>query len=143
MMAIQPSSAQASDTATRKYRVGVIGHTGQGGYGHGLDTVWEDVPETQVVGVADPDPQGLAEAVKRLGGPKGYANYRQMLDELKPELAVIGPEYIDQHRDMVVAAAERGVRGIFMEKPLCRTLEEADEMVAACQKHNVKLATAH
>jgi len=143
MMAIQPSSAQAADTATRKYRVGVIGHTGQGGYGHGLDTVWEDVPETQVVGVADPDPQGLAEAVKRLGGPKGYTDYRQMLDELKPELVAIGPEYIDQHRDMVVAAAERGVRGIFMEKPLCRTLEEADEMVAACQKHNVKLATAH
>ena len=24
-----------------KYRVAVIGHTGKGNYGHGLDTVWE------------------------------------------------------------------------------------------------------
>ena len=30
-----------------------------------------------------------------------------------------------------------------MEKPLCRTLQEADQTVAACGKHHVKLATAH
>ncbi|MCG8450664.1 MAG: Gfo/Idh/MocA family oxidoreductase, partial [Pirellulales bacterium] len=143
MLAIQQSSTQAADPANRKYRVGVIGHTGRGGYGHGIDTVWRDVPETQVVGVADPDTKGLAEAIKRLGGPKGYSDYRKMLDELQPDLLAIGTQYVDQHRDMVVGAAERGVRGIYTEKPLCRTLEEADEMVAACRKHNVKLATAH
>lgn len=33
--------------------------------------------------------------------------------------------------------------GIYMEKPLCRTLEEADQMAAACRKHNVKLTMAH
>jgi predicted dehydrogenase len=44
---------------------------------------------------------------------------------------------------MVLAAVERGVRGIYLEKPLCRTLEEADAMIAACEKHKVKLAVAH
>ena len=43
---------------------------------------------------------------------------------------------------MVVAAAQRGIH-VYMEKPFCRTLAEADEMVAACEKHNVKLAIAH
>jgi predicted dehydrogenase len=43
---------------------------------------------------------------------------------------------------MVVAAAERGIH-IYMEKPMCRTLEEADQMVAACEKSDVKLAIAH
>jgi predicted dehydrogenase len=43
---------------------------------------------------------------------------------------------------MVVAAAQRGMH-IYMEKPMCRTLAEADEMVTACEKHDVKLASAH
>jgi predicted dehydrogenase len=43
---------------------------------------------------------------------------------------------------MVLAAAERGIH-IYMEKPMCRTLAEADQMVAACEKHGVKLAIAH
>ena len=143
MTAVQPTQAQAKEAATGKYRVAVIGHTGRGGYGHGLDSVWLDMPRTEIVGVADPDSDGLTKAVRRLAAPKGYPDYRQMLDELKPDLVSIGTQNIDVHRDMVVAAAERGVRGIYIEKPLCRTLEEADEMVAVCRQHNVKLATAH
>jgi predicted dehydrogenase len=123
MMAIQARPGRAANAPAKKYRVGVIGHTGRGDYGHGLDTVWRDVPQAEVVGVADANPQGLAQAVKRLRVSRGYDDYRKMLDELKPDLVSIGVTYIDQHRDMVLAAAERGVRGIYMEKPLCRTLE--------------------
>jgi predicted dehydrogenase len=64
-----------------------------------------------------------------------------MLDEVKPQVVSIGPRWIDQHCEMVLAAAERGVH-IYMEKPFCRTLAEADQMVAACERHRVKLAIA-
>ena len=100
-----------------------------------------DVPGCQLVAVADADEQGRAAALQRLGVTKGYADYRQMLDEVKPHIVSIGPRWIDQHCDMVVAAAERGVH-IYLEKPLCRTLAEADQMVAACERHRVKLAIA-
>src|SRR5438552_9471453 len=30
-----------------------------------------------------------------------------------------------------------------MEKPMCRTPAEADQIVAACEKHDLKLAIAH
>lgn len=142
MMALWPRPVRGAKTPAKKYRVGVIGHTGRGGYGHGLDKVWRDIPQAEIVGVADANPKGLAQAVKRLGAPKGYVDYRKMLDERKCDLVSIGSQFIDSHRDMVVAAAERGVRGIYIEKPLCRTLEEADQMVAACRKHRVKLAIA-
>ena len=138
-----PGRPRAAEGPPRRYRVAVIGHTGHGNYGHGVDRVWLEVPRTQVVAVADADQQGLAAAVKRLGGPKGYADYRKMLDEVKPEIVAVGPRWLDQHCDMVVAAAERGARGIYMEKPMCPTLAEADRMVAACEKHKVKLAMAH
>ncbi|HUT32575.1 MAG TPA: Gfo/Idh/MocA family oxidoreductase [Planctomycetota bacterium] len=135
--------ASAADAAKVSYRVGVIGHTGKGNYGHGLDTVWREAPGCEVVAVADADAKGLAAAVKRLKAPKGYADYRELLDKEKPDLVSICPRWLDQHRDMAVAAAERGVRGIYLEKPLCRTLAEADEIAAACEKHKVKLAVAH
>lgn len=142
-MATAALSPRWSHGAEARYRVAVIGHTGRGNYGHGLDQVWLEVPETQIVAVADADPNGLAAAVRRLGNPKGFADYRRMLDEVKPDLVAVGPRWIDQHRDMVVAAAERGARGIYLEKPLCRTPAEADEMIAACDRNKVKVAVSH
>jgi predicted dehydrogenase len=135
--------ARGAGARRDKYRVAVIGHTGRGNYGHGLDTVWLEVPNVEIVAVADADEAGRAKAIERLKAPKGYADYRRMLDEVKPDLVGVCPRWLDQHRDMVVAAAERGVRGIYLEKPMCRTLAEADEMIAACEKNNVKLAIAH
>lgn len=142
-LAAQPTASRAAPAPARKYRAAVIGHTGHGDYGHGLDKVWLEVPGVEIVAVADADEKGLAAAVKRLAAPRGFKDYRQMLDVAKPDLVSICPRWLDQHRDMVVAAAERGVQGIYMEKPMCRTLAEADEMVAACEKHRVKFAIAH
>jgi predicted dehydrogenase len=126
-----------------KYRVAIIGHTGRGNYGHGIDTVWAHFKDRcEVVALADADEKGREAAMKKVQAPKAYADYRQMLDEAKPQIVAIGPRWLDQHRDMVLAAAQRGMH-IYMEKPMCRTLAEADEMVAACEKHDVKLAIAH
>jgi predicted dehydrogenase len=123
--------------------VGVIGHTGHGDYGHGLDVMWKLVPGTKVVAVADADPAGLEKERKKLGEVKVFADYRQMLAETKPELAAICPRHIGEHREMALAAIEAGVRGIYMEKPFCRNGAEAEELVAACEQKNVKLALGH
>ena len=96
----------AAQTAERPLTVGVIGHTGQGNYGHGEDTVWLKFPQTKIVAVADADPKGLADAAKRLGGVKAYADYKVMLREAKPDIAAICPRHIHEHRDMIVAAVE-------------------------------------
>lgn len=124
-------------------RVAVIGHTGRGNFGHGLDTMWRDVPGTQVVAVADADARGLADAQKRLGDVRGFADYRQMLEEIRPDIAVIAPRHVDQHHAMTLAAAAAGVRGVYMEKPFCRTLAEADDIVDACERSGLRLALAH
>lgn len=126
-----------------RHRVAVIGHTGRGGYGHGIDTCWLDVPGMDIVAVADADSKGLAAELAKLKVSKGFADYRRMLAEMKPEFVGIGPRHIDQHRDMALACLEAGVRGIYMEKPFCRTLAEADDIVAACERSDAKLALAH
>ena len=126
----------------RKYRVAVIGRTGKGGYGHGLDVVWKEIENVEIVAVADPDEKGRAAAVKRLGAKAGYADYRAMLEKEKPQIVSVADRFLDQHRDMVVACAAAGA-SMFLEKPIARTLAEADEMVKACEMYHVKLAIAH
>ena len=43
--------------------MGVIGHTGRGNYGHGLDVVWNLLDETSIGAVADANEGGLAKVV--------------------------------------------------------------------------------
>ena len=138
-----PLFAEQTPASDGKLTVAAIGHTGRGNFGHGLDTVWLHDPRTQVVAAADPDEKGLSAELKKLSIDRGFSDYRTMLAEVRPDIVAVCPRHADQHRDMVVACAEAGVKGVYIEKPFCRTPAEADEMKAACQKRNVKLAVAH
>jgi len=123
-------------------RVAIIGATGRGEYGHGIDTVWKAIPRVEVVALADADEKGRAAAVKRSGAKTGYADYREMLAKEKPAIVGIGPRWIDQHLEMITACMEAGCH-IYMEKPFCRTLEEADQIVRLSEMTHKKLAIAH
>jgi predicted dehydrogenase len=126
----------------KTYRVAVIGRTGKGNYGHGIDVVWKAIDNVEIVAVADPDEKGRADAAKRLGAKNAYADYRKMLDKERPHFVSVADRWLDAHRDMVLACARAGA-SIFLEKPMCRTLVEADEMIAECEMRHVKLAIAH
>lgn len=126
-----------------EFRVAIIGHTGRGNYGHGMDTLWKETPGCSIVAVADPVADGLNKAQQRLGVEKGYSDYRQMLKETKPDIVSIAPRHIDQHFDMIMAAMESGVKGLYVEKPFCRDLSEARQIVEICRHKGVKLALAH
>ena len=121
----------------------VIGHTGRGNYGHGLDVVWQMMPGVELCGVADANEVGLAKTLKNLRVDQGYTDYRKMLAEVRPEFVTVSPRHADQHRDMAMAAIEAGVKGLYVEKPFCRTPAEADELITACKKHGAKIAVAH
>lgn len=126
----------------KTYRVAVIGRTGKGNYGHGLDVVWKAIDNVEIVAVADENEAGRAAAAQKLGVKNAYADYRQMLDKEKPQIVSVADRWLDAHRDMVLACARSGA-SIFLEKPMCRTLAEADEMVRECEVRHVKLAIAH
>ena len=91
----------------------------------------------------DSDPEGRAAAGERTGAQRLYADFRQMLADEDLDIVSVCPRMPDCHADMVIACAEAGVRGVFIEKPLTPTLREADALLAACQEHGVKTAVAH
>ena len=147
VLAVVSSLAQ---TAQRPLTVGVVGHTGRGNYGHGLDTVWLKLPETRIVAVSDPDPAGRKVAEVRLQAAVGgadrvesFADHVAMFRKARPQIVAVCPRHIDAHAEIILAAIEAGVQGIYIEKPFVRTLAEADEIVKLCADKGVRLAIAH
>jgi len=137
-----PESA-ADQAPGKRWRVAIIGHTGQGNYGHGVDTMWLTIPEVEIVGVADPDEKGREAARRRVHDVPGFADYREMLRQVRPDIVAVAPRNISGHRDMILDSIQAGARGVYCEKPFCRTLAEADEIVAACQKSGAHMALGH
>lgn len=126
----------------RPYRVGIIGATGRGNYGHSVDTAFLKVPQVEIVAVADAHAAGLETACKRLNVEQGYADYREMLQREKLDIVAICPRWIDQHHEMLMAAISAGCH-VYMEKPFCRDLVEADEVVQHMQMRHLHLGIAH
>jgi predicted dehydrogenase len=127
---------------TKTYRVGIIGATGRGDYGHAVDTAFGLVDRVEVVAVADRDPQGRLAAQQRHGVARGYEDYRRMLAEERLDIVAICSRWVDQHHAMLMAAAEAGCH-VYMEKPFCRTLAECDAVVQQFDMRHLKLGIAH
>jgi myo-inositol 2-dehydrogenase / D-chiro-inositol 1-dehydrogenase len=74
------------------------------------------------------------------GIPAWHTDYQELVTHRDVDLVcVAAPNWL--HRDIVVAAAKAG-KHVVCEKPLARTLAEADEMIAACRDAGVKLMYA-
>ncbi|HEX2195183.1 MAG TPA: Gfo/Idh/MocA family oxidoreductase [Candidatus Limnocylindria bacterium] len=126
----------------RRYRVGVIGRTGHGDYGHGLDSAFVGVDRAAIVAVADDDEPGRTRAAARLGAPRAYSDYREMLEREALDIVSIGPRWVDQREAMLLAAIRHGVH-VFTEKPFLRTLVEADRVLSAAAEKGVRISVAH
>jgi UDP-N-acetylglucosamine 3-dehydrogenase len=74
-------------------------------------------------------------------GAKAYANYEDMLAELKPDaVSVCTPNYL--HAPVAIAAANAGAH-VLVEKPMASTDEEAAAMIEAARKNGVYLMVGH
>ncbi len=126
----------------KTYRVGIIGRTGKGNYGHDVDGAFTKIPTVEVVAVADEDEAGRTAAQQKTGAKNAYADYRQMLSVEKLDIVAICPRWIDQHQAMLLAAADAGCH-VYMEKPFCRTLAECDEVIREFEMRHLHLGIAH
>ena len=124
-------------------KVGVIGASGRGNYGHGLGQSFAVYDRTHVVAVADTDSAGGIAEMNRLGAAKHYEDYHEMLDKESLDLIAVSPRWTDQRKEMVIAAAKSGIKGIYCEKPFAMSLADADAMVETCNQHGVRIAVAH
>ncbi|MGH7659922.1 MAG: Gfo/Idh/MocA family protein [Vulcanimicrobiaceae bacterium] len=110
-----------------KFRVGIVG-TGFGALVHAPAYQAHDAFE--LVAIASPN---RADSVaKERGIKKAFPSLSAMLDGVELDVvSIASPPYA--HRDDAVLAFSRG-KHVLCEKPLARTLDEAEEIVAAAKR---------
>jgi predicted dehydrogenase len=121
------------------YRVGIIGC---GGMGRSHASAWTQREDTTVVAAMDISIESAQRLAEEYGVAATYTDYEEML--AKEDLDIVSiPTWQGARPAPTVAAAKAGVKAILGEKPIAADLGGADEMIAACDEHSVKLAIGH
>lgn len=94
----------------------------------------------EVVAIASRTLERAAAAATRLGIPRAYGSYEELLASGEVD-AVYIPLPNDLHAEWTIRAAEAG-KHVLCEKPLAMSSAQAEEMAAACAGAGVKLAEA-
>jgi predicted dehydrogenase len=114
-----------------KHRVAIIG---VGAIGQLHAKAIADLDNIELVGgfhTVEAAARSFAEA----NGCRGFTDYEQMLDEVKPDVATICTPS-GAHLEPALACIGRGIH-VLCEKPLEITLERIDEMIDAADQANV------
>ncbi len=93
---------------------------------------------TEFVGVVDVDAEN-AKTVAAEYNCEFSADWRDFLGKVDA-VSIVTPT--ETHCEIACAFLEKGVN-VLVEKPICRTLEEADLMIAAAEKSGAKLMVGH
>lgn len=98
------------------------------------------VPDAEVVAVYSRNGEKAKEFAKKHHIPMAYDDMDKLLKAEEVEVVDIClPNF--KHHEAAMKAANAG-KHIIIEKPLCLTIEEADEMIAACKKNGKYLMYA-
>src|SRR5579885_2516110 len=121
-----------------KVKVGIIGSRFEGDIHAAAFQIMPE--EAEVVAIASQTPGNAERLAKHYGVPRVFTDYREMLREPDIEMVTItAPNYL--HCQMTLDIARAG-KHVVCEKPLCMTLEEADEMIDVCRRQGVLLVYA-
>ena len=114
-----------------RLRYGIIG---AGNMGREHLRFLDQIPEAEVVAIADPDAGSRAAAAALAPANTGlFEDYRALLDGPPCDALLIAtPNHT--HVDVLPAALASG-RHILVEKPLCTTIEDCQTVAAAAREH--------
>jgi UDP-N-acetyl-2-amino-2-deoxyglucuronate dehydrogenase len=85
------------------------------------------------------DPQRQQLFYDKRGNKPIYGDYQKMLQQECPNIVSIATP-ATCHAEMVIAAAEAGVKGIYCEKAMATSLVECDAMIESCKRSGTVLA---
>ncbi len=99
------------------------------------------VPELEIVGLSDTWAEQRQAARAKWGIDALFEDYREMLSETRPQIVSICTSMKPRTEILLeIANGDYGVQAIWAEKPLTYSLEQADQVIAACRKAGIHLA---
>ena len=126
----------------RPVRLGLIGCGGIVRISHAPG--YQAIPElVRVTALADPVSDNLRRMGEVLAVPpdRRYADHRQMLEHAELDAVTIATPH-HMHAEHAMDAAAAGV-AVISEKPMATSIEQAQEVLAAVQRHGVPYAVVH
>lgn len=119
-------------------KIGVIGY---GYWGPNLVRNFSEIPEAQVVAVSDLDPKRLDLVKTRYPAINTTSDYQTLLsDPTIDAIAIATP--VCSHYELASRALEAG-KHVFVEKPLTKTVRQAESLIAEAEKRNLVLHVDH
>jgi predicted dehydrogenase len=115
-----------------------IGVFGAGHLGKFHLNNWKEIEGVELVGFYDPS-ERTAKAVIEKYGLKRYINPEELM-ALIDAADVVAPTNF--HFDLCKLAVRMG-KHVFVEKPMCNTMDEANELVKLVREANIKLQVGH
>ncbi|MBA2736560.1 MAG: Gfo/Idh/MocA family oxidoreductase [Pyrinomonadaceae bacterium] len=94
--------------------------------------------ETEFVGVCDSNEE-IARSIAEKNNCQFYTDWRELLDRADA-VSIVTPT--ETHSEIACAFLEKGVN-VLVEKPIARTLDEADLMIETAAKSGAKLMVGH
>jgi predicted dehydrogenase len=96
----------------------------------------------EVTAASDADPARLSEFGKRYGIENLYLDYREMLLQERPEIVSICA-WAPERAAMVVDAVEAGARGVWCEKAVATSMDEATAILKAAEAAGAEMIVSH
>ncbi len=103
---------------------------------------WLQRKDVRLVAGCDTNPERRALFKQHYPKAEVYADYRQMLQEQRPELLTIAA-YATERAQMVKDSAKAGVKGIWCEKAMASNLKEADAIIRTLKRHDTKMIVSY
>jgi UDP-N-acetylglucosamine 3-dehydrogenase len=113
---------------------------GVGAMGCNHARVYQEIPDVELVAVADSD-STLAQETARLRGGRAYTDYRLMLEEMQPDVVTVAVP-TNAHFRVVLDTLEASCH-VLVEKPIAATLEEGQRMIERAAGLGRILAVGH
>lgn len=108
-------------------------------HAHAYAKYLQEHPDVTIVGIWDEDPKRGRQMTETYGGTY-YADLDALLSTDVDAVIVCSEN--SKHRDHVIKAAQAG-KHILCEKPISTEIQDAVDMIQACQQHGVKLQVAY
>ncbi len=118
-------------------KVAVIG---VGSMGKNHARVYSELPEAELVAVADSNSKMVTDIAQRFG-VAGYTDFQELLDKEKPAAVSIAvPTAL--HEEVAMAAMEAGA-DVLVEKPIASTVEAGKRLIECSKSLGRKLMVGH
>ena len=119
-----------------KHTVAIIGC---GRLGQHYAEVYQTLPNTELVAIAEYNPERRNAVGERFGINALFQDAEALFQEIVPDIAavVLPGKFI---KEAVIAAAESGVKGVSTDKPIGSRLSDVDEMIEVCETRGVVFA---